>query len=227
MKFKNYNIFSILFFIISLSINAQQTSVKYYKDEYLQKETSEKKANYSQTIIEEANNVKTFITTNLNSNKVIRSESYKGDEPTGIWIEYQMNNKISFDYSFDLVYSNEKCADTLPDKNITNCFVDNDSIGYKAPVLANNERSIFQIVAKNITFPAKAREEGLQGKVFVAFTISENGTLENFFIRKGAHKLLDKEAIRVIKLAKYTTGATYKGKPIRTCINLPISFKMQ
>ena len=55
--------------------------------------------------------------------------------------------------------------------------------------------------AKKFEFPELARQMGIQGKVYVNFVIEKNGKVSNVTIARGVDKLIDDEAIRVIKLA--------------------------
>ena len=61
-------------------------------------------------------------------------------------------------------------------------------------------------------------------KVFLKFTITSAGLIENIAILKGAHITLDKEAVRIIKLLKFVTPPSLKGKNQSVCVMMPIMF---
>jgi protein TonB len=65
----------------------------------------------------------------------------------------------------------------------------------------------------------------IDGRVFVSFEISKNGSLGNFKILRGVSELNDAEVIRVLKLSPKWKPATYKGKPVVSIYTLPINFK--
>ncbi len=69
---------------------------------------------------------------------------------------------------------------------------------------------------------------GLEGlnRIFVQFTIDENGNVTNIKAR-GPRKELEKEASRVIKLLPEMTPGKQRGVPVGVIYNLPIAFTIQ
>jgi len=217
---------NLRFLLLSVSLfwlgamNAQTSSVKFYEDEWLTKETSEKKAKYSATVLTNADGSSTTEVRDLRNKVLLRSESYKGEEPVGKWL-YD-DGKRSLDYGFFLDRSGKKCQDTVP--GIKNSNQNHDSLGYRAAVMGP---SFFKDLSQKINYPPRQRESGIGGKVFLQFTVTESGAIENISVLKGAHPALDKEAARVLRESKFQSPAMSDGKPVRTCMVIPISFKIQ
>ena len=81
-------------------------------------------------------------------------------------------------------------------------------------------------IRRNFRYPEIAQEMGVQGRVYVNFIISEDGSITNIRLR-GPDKNLEKEAKRIIsKLPKMTPGKQ-KGRPVRVPFSVPISFRLQ
>ena len=81
-------------------------------------------------------------------------------------------------------------------------------------------------VNRNIRYPDVAIDLNIQGRVSTQFIIGKDGTIENVKMR-GSHKVLEKEAARIIaKIPKMTPGKQ-KGKNAKVVFSLPINFKMQ
>ena len=81
-------------------------------------------------------------------------------------------------------------------------------------------------VNRNIRYPDVAIDLNIQGRVSTQFIIGKDGTIENVKMR-GPHKVLEKEAARIIaKIPKMTPGKQ-KGKNAKVVFSLPINFKMQ
>ncbi len=83
-------------------------------------------------------------------------------------------------------------------------------------------------VGKNIKYPEDAAENGIQGKVFVAFTIAKDGSVTNLRMKgpKGGESL-EKEAARIMsKLPKFQPGKQ-RGRPVPVSFNFPVNFKLQ
>ncbi len=77
---------------------------------------------------------------------------------------------------------------------------------------------------KNLRYPAKASEEGKQGKVWLSFIIEKDGHLSNIVVDRGPGYGLDEEALRVLKLAPAWKPGIQNGHPVRVRYNIPISF---
>jgi protein TonB len=81
-------------------------------------------------------------------------------------------------------------------------------------------------ISKNFRYPEIAQEMGIQGRVFVMFTIGKDGNISGIRTR-GPDKNLEKEAKRIIdKLPKMTPGKQ-RGRPVRVPFSIPIQFKLQ
>ena len=98
-------------------------------------------------------------------------------------------------------------------------------------VAKSERRSCFQSkiqqhIAKNFRYPEIAQEMGIQGRVFVQFTIGTNGSISGIRTR-GPDKNLEKEANRIISLLPRMTPGKQRGRPVRVPFSIPITFKLQ
>jgi TonB family protein len=219
------NILTLLLISIATICAAQTSSTKYYKDRWGDKEVPQQKASFSKTITENADGSITKETKDLKSGTVITSSTYKGDEPFGVWVyQNSRTGTHTMDYNFTLDYSGQKCTDSLSQYHITDYFKNVDSIGYKAPVLGGGTLSVGQFLGNNTVYPVKAKEEAIQGEILLAFTITEEGNVENVSIVKGVHLVLDKEAMRVIRKMKFSSPALLNGHAQRICVTQKVKF---
>jgi len=79
---------------------------------------------------------------------------------------------------------------------------------------------------RKINYPEMARKAGIEGRVIIQFIVSENGTVQNPRVIRGIGGGCDKEALRVVKKAKFKPGRQ-RGKAVRVQYSLPIVFKLQ
>ena len=80
-------------------------------------------------------------------------------------------------------------------------------------------------IRKNFRYPEIAQEMGIQGRVYVNFIISKDGSITNVRMR-GPDKNLEKEASRIIsKLPKMIPGKQ-RGRPVRVPFSIPITFRL-
>jgi TonB family protein len=83
-----------------------------------------------------------------------------------------------------------------------------------------------EFVKSNIKYPLDAKAAKAQGKVYIQFIVEKDGSITEISIRKGAHKSLDAEAIRLIGLMPDWKPGSMRGKKVRTRYTLPITFSL-
>ncbi len=96
-------------------------------------------------------------------------------------------------------------------------------------VSTSNYQIFYELVGKNLRYPVEARRKGVQGKVYVKFTIGENGKAISSSIYKGIGSGCDQEVLRVINsssLQRIFGPTIHRGQPIKQTIILPITFKL-
>ncbi len=79
-----------------------------------------------------------------------------------------------------------------------------------------------KFLQKNLRYP----DTELQGRVVISFIIERDGKLTDLNIVKGVDNLLDREALRVLKLAPAWKPGQQNGKPVRVKYTIPIVFQM-
>ncbi len=95
------------------------------------------------------------------------------------------------------------------------------------PEFPGGESALHAYIAKSIKYPVIAQENGMQGRVYISFVISANGSVEDIKIARGVDPALDKEAVRVIsKMPKWKPGKQ-RGKPVKVSFTVPINFVLQ
>ena len=80
-------------------------------------------------------------------------------------------------------------------------------------------------VRKNFRYPEIAQELGIQGPVYVLFTIDKDGSITNIRMR-GPDKNLEAEAMRIIKKLPQMMPGRQRGIPVRVPFSIPIIFKL-
>ncbi len=85
---------------------------------------------------------------------------------------------------------------------------------------------VLEAMSKPITYPGWARREGLEGLLVVALEILEDGSVGRWEIMKSTGaEALDKAAEKAFLTWKFKP-AEKDGKPIRSCIQIPINFEL-
>jgi len=81
-------------------------------------------------------------------------------------------------------------------------------------------------LVKHTKFPQIAKENGIQGRVFVQFVIGKTGKVSDVKIARGVDPYLDKEAKRVVAAMPNWKPGKQRGKPVKVSYIVPINFKL-
>ncbi|MEP5611448.1 MAG: M56 family metallopeptidase [Cyclobacteriaceae bacterium] len=76
-------------------------------------------------------------------------------------------------------------------------------------------------------YPRTAKEEQIEGNIFVQIIIEQDGSLSGFQVLKGTDDRLNEEAVRVIKASKNWIPGKVNNKPVRMKMVVPIKFRLQ
>jgi len=79
-------------------------------------------------------------------------------------------------------------------------------------------------IKNNLKTPEEAKKNNLRGKVYVQFVVEKDGSVDEVEIRMGKHKVLNDEAMRVVKKMPDWKPGSNKGKKVRVRYTLPITF---
>lgn len=90
--------------------------------------------------------------------------------------------------------------------------------------------ALIKFISSTIVYPEYAKENEIQGKVYLQFIVRTDGNLSDIKVARSVPggKMLDDEAIRVVKL---TSGkwnpARQNGKSVSCNMTLPVVFVLQ
>jgi TonB family protein len=82
-------------------------------------------------------------------------------------------------------------------------------------------------VNQHLVYPEIAKDNGVQGRVTLKFTIDENGRLCNIEKLRGVDPALDAEAIRVVSSSPEWTPGYLDGRPVRVTYTFPVIFQLR
>ncbi|MBE6224549.1 MAG: energy transducer TonB [Bacteroidales bacterium] len=82
-------------------------------------------------------------------------------------------------------------------------------------------------VFSKIIYPEIAKENGVQGRVTLQFTIETDGSVKNVKVLRGVDSSLDKEAIRVVSSSPKWKPGMQRNKPVRVKYTFPVVFQLR
>ncbi|HET6557717.1 MAG TPA: TonB family protein [Prolixibacteraceae bacterium] len=96
----------------------------------------------------------------------------------------------------------------------------------ESPQFRGGPMALRNYITSHLTYPAKAQQSGIQGKVFVSFVVNKDGKVSDAHVVQGVHPLLDEEALRVVNdMPKWKPGKMDE-KPVRVAYTMPIGFNL-
>ena len=82
-----------------------------------------------------------------------------------------------------------------------------------------------EAIMKKIVYPSTAKNNNVEGKVYLLVYINENGGVDDVKLVKGIGSGCEEEAINVIKKTKFNPCVN-KGTNVKTKMSLSIPFKL-
>lgn len=92
------------------------------------------------------------------------------------------------------------------------------------PQFPGGEKGLSEYISKTVKYPEIAKENGIQGKVFVTFVVSKEGEIQEAKIARGVDASIDQEAIRVITELPKWKPAMQRGTAVNVNLTVPINF---
>ena len=92
------------------------------------------------------------------------------------------------------------------------------------PEFPGGVKELSKYLSKSIKYPRNSRTSSSRGKVIVCFKVEKNGKISEVKIVKGANKVLNKEAKRVVANMPNWKPAFENGNAISTVLRIPIVF---
>lgn len=90
----------------------------------------------------------------------------------------------------------------------------------------NGQEGINQFIKENVKYPAQAYKDKTEGVIILEYEVTKKGEIGEIAVVAGGDKLLENEAVRVIKNMPAWKPANQKGKPISVKYSQRFSFKL-
>jgi len=99
-----------------------------------------------------------------------------------------------------------------------------------APSFTGGNKAMMAYISDNVQFPKEAKENGVEGTVFVDFIIDEKGNVREVEVIEAtseeAIQSFREEAIRVVSSMPKWIPGRQRGKPVDVKFTLPITFQI-
>ena len=82
-------------------------------------------------------------------------------------------------------------------------------------------------VNSRLVYPEIAKENGVQGRVTLQFTVNADGTVSNVKVLRGVDSSLDKEAVRVVSSSPKWTPGKQRDRAVKVTYTFPVIFQLR
>ncbi len=82
-------------------------------------------------------------------------------------------------------------------------------------------------VNKHLEYPEIAKENGVQGRVTLRFTVNADGSVSNVTVLRGVDPSLDKEAVRVVSKSPKWKPGKQRDRAVKVNYTFPVIFQLR
>jgi len=95
------------------------------------------------------------------------------------------------------------------------------------PSFPGGEKAMYKYIGEKIKYPEQAKNEGIEGRVFISFVVEKDGSITEVELLRGIGGGCDEVAIEVIQSMPKWLAGKQKGKEVRVKYRMPIKFSLQ
>lgn len=94
------------------------------------------------------------------------------------------------------------------------------------PEFPGGDSALFMFICMNLSYPDQARDNGLEGMVWVRFVVKKDGTISNVKLLRDIGGGCGQAAVEMVKSMPRWKPATQSGKPVNCEFILPVNFQL-
>ncbi len=97
----------------------------------------------------------------------------------------------------------------------------------KPSFMGGDANAFSKWVNERLEYPEIAKENGVQGRVVLQFTVGADGKLSNVKVLRGVDASLDKEAVRVVSMSPKWTPGKQRDRAVKVTYTFPVIFQLR
>lgn len=168
--------------------------------------------------------VKDITVAKSSGNQLLDDEAVRVVSMSPAWTPGKVNGKaVDVLFTFPVVFKLQDEENNAAGEPVAFAEVE------QKPTFQNGDANSFtKWVFAKIVYPVSAKENGVQGRVTVQFTIAKDGNLKDVkVVRSSGSQLLDDEAVRVISMSPQWEPGKQKGEPVDVKFTFPFVFQLR
>ena len=121
---------------------------------------------------------------------------------------------------------NAKLSAALPPIPVASEQPLNFRIVQQMPEFPGGGSAFIQWLTRQLRYPPLAQSQRIQGRVVVSFIVNKDGSIADVKLEKSVNAMLDREALRVIRMMPRWKPGVHNNQPCRTMVAVPVVFKI-
>lgn len=121
---------------------------------------------------------------------------------------------------------NAKLSAALPPIPVASEQPLNFRIVQQMPEFPGGGSAFIQWLTRQLRYPPLAQSQRIQGRVVVSFIVNKDGSIADVKLEKSVNALLDREALRVIRMMPRWKPGMHNNQPCRTMVAVPVVFEI-
>lgn len=97
----------------------------------------------------------------------------------------------------------------------------------KPTFMGSEANSFSKWVNSKLVYPEVAKENGVQGRVTLQFTVNIDGSVSNVIVLRGVDSSLDKEAVRIVSSSPKWKPGKQRERPVKVTYTFPVIFQLR
>ena len=145
-----------------------------------------------------------------------------------------VDDEIKIDNDFHPLEDNSDMGVEIMDyvENVQEEVVEEEAIPFQLveekPSFMGGDANQFSVwVNKRLVYPEIAKENGVQGRVTLQFTVEKDGSVTKVKVLRGVDPSLDKEAVRVVSMSPKWTPGKQRDRAVPVTYTFPVYFQLR
>jgi len=94
------------------------------------------------------------------------------------------------------------------------------------PEYPGGTEALLEYLRSNLNYPARCKEDKIQGRVLVTFVVEKNGSISSAEVVKSVDPEIDAEALRVVSAMPAWKPGKQRGEEVRVKFTVPVNFRL-
>lgn len=137
------------------------------------------------------------------------------------------NDMVSLDDNADLGIEIKDYIEETVEEHVEEEAIPFQLVEKKPSFQGGDANDFSKWVNERLVYPEIAKENGVQGRVMLQFTVGADGKVSNVKVLRGVDPSLDKEAVRVVSMSPKWTPGKQRDRNVKVTYTFPVIFQLR